>query len=93
MRKPLAGTGLANAQVGTLQRHLLKLGVLVKKTCRRVRLSFALSGLGLEGSAVAVHHGRGDLKRVAGKGALRDWEATSQASMCLASRFGGILRR
>ena len=29
------------AQVGTLQRHLLKLGVLVKQTCRRVLLSFA----------------------------------------------------
>lgn len=41
MRKQLAGTRLANAQVGTLQRHLLKLGVLVKETCRRVRLSFA----------------------------------------------------
>jgi DNA-directed RNA polymerase subunit N (RpoN/RPB10) len=41
MRKLLAGTRLANAQVGTLQRHLLKLGVLVKETCRRVWLSFA----------------------------------------------------
>ena len=41
MRKLLAGTRLANAQVGTLQRHLLKVGVLVKETVRRVRLSFA----------------------------------------------------
>jgi len=41
IRKLLAGTRLANAQVGTLQRHLLKLGVLVKETVRRVLLSFA----------------------------------------------------
>jgi len=41
LRKLLAGTRLANAQVGTLLRSLLKLGVLVKETCRRVRLSFA----------------------------------------------------
>ncbi len=41
MRKLLAGTRLANAQVGTLRRHLLKVGVLVKETVRRVRFSFA----------------------------------------------------
>jgi IS4 transposase len=41
VREQLRGTKWAVAQVGTLQRRLLKLGVLVKETARRVWLSFA----------------------------------------------------
>jgi hypothetical protein len=41
LRKALAGTRLEKAQVCTLQRHLLKLGVRVKETVRRVWLHFA----------------------------------------------------
>ena len=43
LRTALAGTELAQAQVGTLQRRLLKLGVRVKETARRVWLQFASS--------------------------------------------------
>lgn len=43
LREALAGTELATAQVGTLQRRLLKLGVRVKETARRVWLQFASS--------------------------------------------------
>jgi hypothetical protein len=43
VRAGLAGTDLARAQVGTLQRRLLKLGVRVKETARRVWLQFASS--------------------------------------------------
>ena len=43
VRKCLAGTELAEAQVCTLQRKLLKLGVLVKQSCRRVWLRFPSS--------------------------------------------------
>ena len=43
MRRCLAGTQLADAQVCTLQRKLLKLGVLVRESCRRVVLQFASS--------------------------------------------------
>jgi hypothetical protein len=43
LRSGLAGTELARAQVGTLQRRLLKLGVRVKQTARRVWLQFASS--------------------------------------------------
>ena len=39
----LAGTAWARAQVGTLQRDLLKLGVRVKQSVRRVLLQFASS--------------------------------------------------
>jgi len=41
MRKQLRGTRLEKSQVCTLQRHLLKLGVRVKQTARRVWLHFA----------------------------------------------------
>ena len=41
LRKHLSGTSLARAQVCTLQRHLLKLGVRVKETARRIWLHFA----------------------------------------------------
>jgi len=43
IRRCLAGTGLATAQVCTLQRKLLKLGVLVRESCRKVWLHFASS--------------------------------------------------
>jgi hypothetical protein len=43
LREALADTELATAQVGTLQRRLLKLGVRVKETARRVWLQFASS--------------------------------------------------
>jgi hypothetical protein len=43
LRTALAGTELAQAQVCTLQRRLLKLGVRVKETARRVWLQFASS--------------------------------------------------
>jgi hypothetical protein len=43
VRRCLAGTELANAQVCTLQRKLLKLGVLVRESCRKVWLQFASS--------------------------------------------------
>jgi hypothetical protein len=43
LREALADTELAQAQVGTLQRRLLKLGVRVKETARRVWLQFASS--------------------------------------------------
>jgi hypothetical protein len=43
LRAALAGTQLAQAQVCTLQRRLLKLGVRVKETARRVWLQFASS--------------------------------------------------
>jgi len=43
VRRCLAGTELANAQVCTLQRKLLKLGVLVRESCRKVWLKFASS--------------------------------------------------
>jgi len=43
LRKALRGTRLATAQVGTLQRQLIKLGVRVKQTARRVWLHFASS--------------------------------------------------
>jgi len=43
LREALADTELATAQVGTLQRKLLKLGVRVKETARRVWLQFASS--------------------------------------------------
>lgn len=43
LRKGLRGTRLAKAQVGTLQRALLKLGVRVRETTRRVWLGFASS--------------------------------------------------
>jgi len=43
LRKLLAGTELATAQVCTLQRKLLKVGVLVTESFRRVRLAFASS--------------------------------------------------
>lgn len=43
LREALDGTELAPAQVGTLQRKLLKLGVRVKETARRVWLQFASS--------------------------------------------------
>jgi hypothetical protein len=43
LREALAETELATAQVGTLQRRLLKLGVRVKETARRVWLQFASS--------------------------------------------------
>jgi len=43
LRQALAGTEWAAAQVGTLQRRLLKLGVRVKETARRVWLQFASS--------------------------------------------------
>ena len=42
-RYGLAATELARAQVSTLQRRLLKLGVRVKETARRVWLQFASS--------------------------------------------------
>ena len=41
LRKHLTGTALERAQVCTLQRHLLKLGVRVRETARRVWLHFA----------------------------------------------------
>jgi len=43
VRRCLAGTELAGAQVCTLQRKLLKLGVLVRESCRKVWLQFASS--------------------------------------------------
>jgi len=43
VRRCLEGTELENAQVCTLQRRLLKLGVLVKQSCRKVWLRFASS--------------------------------------------------
>ena len=43
VRGCLAGTELARAQVCTLRCRLLKLGVLVRQTCRRVWLAFASS--------------------------------------------------
>ena len=43
VRGCLAGTELARAQVGTLRCKLLKLGVLVRQTCRKVWLAFASS--------------------------------------------------
>ena len=43
VRRCLEGTELENAQVCTLQRKLLKLGVLVKESCRKVWLKFASS--------------------------------------------------
>jgi len=43
LRTGLRGTRLAKAQVGTLQRALLKLGVRVRETARRVWLGFASS--------------------------------------------------
>ncbi len=43
VRRCLAGTELAKAQVCTLQRKLLKLGVLVRESCRKVWLQFASS--------------------------------------------------
>jgi hypothetical protein len=43
MRRNLKGTHLENAQACTLQRHLLKLGVRVRETVRRVWLHFASS--------------------------------------------------
>ncbi len=43
VRGCLAGTELARAQVGTLRCRLLKLGVLVRQTCRKVWLAFASS--------------------------------------------------
>ena len=43
MRRCLEGTELENAQVCTLQRKLLKLGTLVKQSCRKVWLKFASS--------------------------------------------------
>ncbi|MFO7945658.1 MAG: transposase [Armatimonadota bacterium] len=43
MRRCLAGTELENAQVCTLQRKLLKLGVLIRETCRNVWLEFSSS--------------------------------------------------
>ena len=43
VRKCLTGTELANAQVCTLQRKLLKLGVLVRESYRKVWLQFASS--------------------------------------------------
>jgi len=43
LRYGLAATELARAQVSTLQRRLLKLGVRVKETARRVWLQFASS--------------------------------------------------
>jgi len=43
VRRCLAGTELENAQVCTLQRKLLKLGVLVRESCRKVWLQFASS--------------------------------------------------
>ena len=43
VRGCLAGTELARAQVGTLRCKLLKLGVLVRQTCRKVWLQFASS--------------------------------------------------
>jgi len=43
IRRCLAGTELATAQVRTLQRKLLKLGVRVRETARRVWLQFASS--------------------------------------------------
>ena len=43
LRSTLAGTEWARAQPGTLQRGLLKLGVRVKESVRRVLLQFASS--------------------------------------------------
>ena len=43
IRRNLKGTSLENAQACTLQRHLLKLGVRVRETARRVWLHFASS--------------------------------------------------
>lgn len=43
VRRCLAGTEFATAQVCTLQRRFLKLGVLVRESCRRVCLHFASS--------------------------------------------------
>jgi hypothetical protein len=43
LRKLLAGTELAGAQACTLQRKLVKVGVLVVESVRRVRLDFASS--------------------------------------------------
>lgn len=43
VRACLTGTELARAQVGTLRCRLLKLGVLVRQTCRKVWLHFASS--------------------------------------------------
>jgi hypothetical protein len=43
VRGCLTGTDLARAQVGTLRCQLLKLGVLVRQTCRKVWLQFASS--------------------------------------------------
>jgi hypothetical protein len=43
MRRCLTGTELENAQVCTIQRKLLKLGTLVKESCRKVWLKFASS--------------------------------------------------
>jgi len=43
LRRCLAGTELATAQVCTLQRKLLKLGVRVRESCRKVWLQFASS--------------------------------------------------
>ena len=43
LRALLAGTAWAQAQVCTLQRDLLKLGVRVKESTRRVLLQFASS--------------------------------------------------
>jgi hypothetical protein len=43
LRALLAGTAWAQAQVSTLRRDLLKLGVRVKESVRRVLLQFASS--------------------------------------------------
>jgi hypothetical protein len=43
LRRNLKGTSLENAQACTLQRHLLKLGVRVRETVRRVWFHFASS--------------------------------------------------
>ena len=43
VRRCLAGTERAQAQVRTLQRKLLKLGVPVRESCRKVWLQFASS--------------------------------------------------
>lgn len=43
MRRCLTGTELENAQICTLQRKLLKLGVLIRESCRKVWMEFASS--------------------------------------------------
>ncbi len=79
LRRHLSDTELADAQVGTIQRKLLKLGVLVKEACRRVGLPFdKLTALSTPKGALLVAAPHSSWGRCCGSAPVRGTRLTDR---------------